>query len=85
MHAASALLARASLYSAAVTGVRLHGSIGKESRNLENHLIERPKPRKLDVQYDLKHFAVITFAVPADKFQIIFPGRFQADAVEAIY
>ncbi|WP_045856524.1 DUF2071 domain-containing protein [Teredinibacter purpureus] len=54
----------------------------QESRKLEDYLIERPKPRGIDVLCGLKHFAIITYAVPAERFQGIFPERFQLDTVE---
>ncbi len=54
----------------------------QESRKLEDYLTERPKPKGIDVLCGLKHFAIITYAVPAERFQGIFPDRFQLDTVE---
>lgn len=54
----------------------------QESRKLKDYLIERPKPQGIDVLCSLKHFAIITYAVPADRFKGIFPERFQLDTVE---
>ena len=54
----------------------------QKSRKLEDYLIERPKPQGIDVLCDLKHFAIITYAVPVDRFQGLFPERFQLDSVE---
>ena len=54
----------------------------QESRKLEDYLTERPKPKGIDVLCGLKHFAIITYAVPANRFQGIFPDRFQLDTVE---
>ncbi len=54
----------------------------QESRKLKDYLIERPKPRGIDVLCGLKHFAIITYAVPAERFQGIFPDRFQLDTIE---
>ncbi|MDP0588317.1 MAG: DUF2071 domain-containing protein [Candidatus Endonucleobacter bathymodioli] len=53
----------------------------QESRKLEDYLIERPKPKGIDVLCGLKHFAIITYAVPADRFHGLFPERFQLDTV----
>lgn len=52
------------------------------SRKLKDYLIERPQPRGIDVLCGLKHFAIITYAVPAERFQGVFPERFQLDTVE---
>ncbi|PXW68105.1 uncharacterized protein DUF2071 [Alteromonas sp. I10] len=54
----------------------------QESRKLDDYLIERPKPSGIDVLCGLKHFAIITYAVPAGRFKDIFPDRFQLDTVE---
>lgn len=54
----------------------------QESRKIQDYLIERPKPKGIDVICGLKHFAIITYAVPADRFQGIFPERFRLDTVE---
>lgn len=54
----------------------------QEPRKLKDYLIARPKPKGLDVLCGLKHFAIITYAVPVDRFQGLFPERFQLDTVE---
>ncbi len=54
----------------------------QESRKLKDYLIERTKPKGIDVLCSLKHFAIITYAVPSERFQGIFPERFQLDTVE---
>lgn len=54
----------------------------QESRKLQDYLIERPRPKGIDVLCGLQHFAIITYAVPADRFQGIFPARFRLDTVE---
>jgi len=54
----------------------------QESRKLHDYLIDRPKPKGIDVLCGLKHFAIITYAVPVDRFQGIFPDRFRLDTVE---
>ena len=54
----------------------------QKSRKLEDYLIERPQPKGMDVLCGLKHFAIITYAVPVDRFQGLFPERFQLDSVE---
>ncbi|MBT2773620.1 DUF2071 domain-containing protein [Halomonas sp. ISL-60] len=52
------------------------------SRKFEDYLIKRPKPKGIDVLCGLKHFAIITYAVPARRFEGLFPERFVLDAVE---
>lgn len=52
------------------------------SRKFEDYLVKRPKPNGIDVLCGLKHFAIITYAVPASRFEGLFPGRFVLDAVE---
>ncbi len=54
----------------------------QEPRKLQDYLIDRPKPKGLDVLCGLKHFAIITYAVPVDRFRGIFPERFRLDTVE---
>ncbi|TVP46636.1 MAG: DUF2071 domain-containing protein [Halomonas sp.] len=54
----------------------------QESRKFEDYLIERPKPKGIDVLCGLKHFAIITYAVPAERFKGLFPERFVLDTVE---
>ncbi|MQX52285.1 DUF2071 domain-containing protein [Alcanivorax sediminis] len=54
----------------------------QESRKIKDYLIERPKPQGIDVLCRLKHFSIITYAVPSSRFKGIFPERFQLDAVE---
>ena len=54
----------------------------QESRKLEDYLIGRPKPSGIDVLCSLEHFAIITYAVPAKRFEGIFPERFQLDTIE---
>ena len=61
---------------------KFQGSIVQESRKLQDYLIERPRPKGIDVLWGLQHFAIITYAVPADRFQGIFPERFRLDTVE---
>lgn len=51
-------------------------------RKFEDYLTERPQPKGIDVQCGLKHFAIITYAVPADRFTGIFPKRFKLDTVK---
>ena len=54
----------------------------QESRKLKDFLIERQSPKGLDVLCGLKNFAIITYAVPASRFEGIFPDRFQLDIIE---
>lgn len=41
----------------------------------------RPRPAGLDVICKLQHFAIITYAVDAARFDGLFPARFELDAV----
>lgn len=54
----------------------------QESRKLKDYLLDRPKPHGIDVLCRLKHFAIVTYAVPAKRFDGLFPERFQLDTVE---
>lgn len=54
----------------------------QESRRMKDFLIERPKPKGIDVLCGLQHFAIITYAVPVERFQGILPKRFQLDTIE---
>jgi hypothetical protein len=63
-------------------GVKFQGRVVQESRKLKDYLIERPKPKGMDVLCGLQHFSIITYAVPAERFQGVFPERFQLDTVE---
>jgi hypothetical protein len=51
-------------------------------RKFESVLIDRPKPKGIDVLCGLENFAIITYAVPAARFDGIFPNRFELDTVE---
>jgi len=53
----------------------------QEPLKFTDFLIERPKPKGIDVLCGLKHFAIITYAVPAERFEGIFPDRFKLDTV----
>lgn len=54
----------------------------QEKRKLKDYLIDRPKPKGIDIHCGLKHFSIITYAVPAERFQGILPERFQLDTVD---
>ena len=54
----------------------------QESRKFDDYLTARPVPRGIDVHCALQHFAIITYAVPANRFQGIFPNRFKLDTIE---
>lgn len=54
----------------------------QELRRMKDYLIDRPKPKGIDVLCGLKHFAIITYAVPAERYQGLFPERFQLDTVQ---
>ncbi|QUJ66226.1 DUF2071 domain-containing protein [Photobacterium sp. GJ3] len=54
----------------------------QEPRQFKDYLTERPQPKGMDVLCGLKHFAIITYAVPAERFQGLFPERFRLDTVE---
>lgn len=53
----------------------------QESRHFEDYLHDRPKPTGVDVLCGLKHFSIITYAVPADRFKGLFPARFKLDTI----
>lgn len=54
----------------------------QEPKKRNDYLIERPKPKGIDVLCGLKHFAIITYAVPQDRFKGLFPERFKLDVVD---
>lgn len=47
----------------------------------EDQRTDRPRPRGIDVLCGLRHFAIITYAVPAERFRDRFPERFRLDSV----
>ena len=53
----------------------------QELRRFKDYLHDRPNPTGLDVVCGLKHFSIITYAVPADRFEGIFPAKFKLDTV----
>ncbi len=53
----------------------------QEPRRMKDYLIDRPKPKGIDVVCGLKHFSIITYAVPAARFHGIFPERFELDTI----
>lgn len=53
----------------------------QESRKFEDYLIDRPKPKGIDVLCGLQHFAIVTYAVPANRFEGMFPNRFKLDSI----
>jgi hypothetical protein len=54
----------------------------QERRKFQENLIDRPYPKGLDVVCRLKHFAIITYAVPAIRFDGVFPDRFELDTID---
>lgn len=52
------------------------------SLRFDQALTERPQPKGIDVLCGLKHFAIITYAVPAERFKGLFPDRFQLDSIQ---
>ena len=48
----------------------------------QDFLHPRPKPKGIDVQCKLQHFALITYAVDPERFQNIIPERFKLDTVQ---
>jgi hypothetical protein len=54
----------------------------QKTRKFDDYLTERPIPKGIDVVCGLKHFAIITYAVPVDRFEGMFPRRFELDSVE---
>lgn len=53
----------------------------QQQRMFSDYLVERPKPTGIDVQCGLKHFSIITYAVPAERFEGLFPDRFELDTI----
>ncbi len=53
----------------------------QEPRRMKDYLTDRPKPKGIDVVCGLKHFAIITYAVPSARFQGLFPERFELDTI----
>ncbi len=53
-----------------------------EKLKFDDYLDERPKPKGIDVLCGLKHFAIITYAVPPERFNGLFPERFKLDTVD---
>ena len=47
----------------------------------KDFLHPRPAPSGIDVDCKLKHFAIITYAIDAERFAGLFPSRFQLDSV----
>lgn len=52
-----------------------------ETLRFDDFLHPRPTPSGIDVSCGLKHFAIITYAVPAHRFDGLFPERFKLDTV----
>lgn len=50
-------------------------------QRFDDYLNERPEPKGIDILCGLKHFSIITYAVPAERFSSIFPSRFKIDTV----
>ena len=47
----------------------------------KDFLHPRPAPSGIDIDCKLKHFAIITYAIDAERFAGLFPPRFQLDSV----
>ena len=54
----------------------------QEQRRFKDCLIERQTPKGIDILCGLKHFAIITYAVPAERFDGLFPDRFVLDTIQ---
>lgn len=50
-------------------------------RQFKDYLHDRPEPTGIDIVCGLKHFSIITYAVPAVRFEGLFPDRFKLDTV----
>lgn len=48
----------------------------------QDYLHPRPKPSGIDVECQLQHFALITYALDPERFKNIIPARFQIDTIE---
>ncbi|WP_261371906.1 DUF2071 domain-containing protein, partial [Yersinia mollaretii] len=55
--------------------------IMQKLRKFKDYLMERPSPKGIDVLCGLKHFSIITYAVPAERFLGLFPDRFKLDTI----
>lgn len=53
----------------------------QETRRFVDWLGPRPRPSGLDVECGLKHFAIITYAVPPERFKGLIAERFRLDTV----
>ncbi|MCY0964754.1 DUF2071 domain-containing protein [Parathalassolituus penaei] len=53
----------------------------QEPREFADYLLPRPTPSGIDIDCGLQHFAIITWAVPAHRFDGLMPERFQLDTV----
>ncbi|GAC16199.1 DUF2071 domain-containing protein [Aliiglaciecola lipolytica] len=53
-----------------------------DSLKFKDYLSERPIPKGIDVLCKLQHFAIITYAVPPERFNGLFPDRFKLDTVQ---
>lgn len=53
-----------------------------EPLKFQDFLHPRPKPRGLDVQCKLQHFALITYAIDPIRFKDIIPVRFKLDTIQ---
>lgn len=50
--------------------------------NFKDFLHPRPKPKGIDVQCKLQHFALISYAIDPAKFENIIPERFKLDTIQ---
>jgi len=48
----------------------------------KDHLIERPVPRGIDILCKLQHFAIISYAIDAQRLSPFIPKRFKLDTVQ---
>ncbi|MFM2343396.1 MAG: hypothetical protein RLZZ210_4 [Pseudomonadota bacterium] len=52
-----------------------------EILKFKDHLHDRPKPSGIDMLCKLQHFAIVTYAIPPERFKDIIPPRFKLDTV----
>ncbi|WP_422917938.1 DUF2071 domain-containing protein [Shewanella algae] len=48
----------------------------------KDYMYKRPDPKGIDVLCKLQHFSIITYAVDPNRFQGLFPDRFELDLVD---
>ena len=58
------------------------GGIVQGNLEFKDYMHQRPNPKGIDVLCKLQHFSIITYAADPNRFQGLFPERFELDLVE---